>query len=146
MSKRKQVDRFVSPAVVSGYCPEVDETGVVFKSLAGIDGMLVSGCMETDELPKDTKGVTIYVAVENRDGSGKSERLFTSKGKGQVKTEVPVSARSKITVSTDCIGAKGVWIAIAIKPNINNEFMQKVEDHEQGVPLQPRSKAVTRRH
>jgi len=146
MSRKTGIDRFISPAVLNGYCEEVDESGVIFRSLAGIDGVIVNGCIETDEIPKDTKQVAVFVAVENRDGSGKSERLTTPKGEGEVATEVPVSSRSKITISTDCVGAKGVWVAIAIRPNATGKFMQRIEYDEPRVSLPARAKAVTRRN
>lgn len=146
MTRKYSIDRFISPAVLSGYCGQVGEDGIIFRTLAGIDGVVVSGCIETDSIPKDTKGVAVFVVVENRDGSGKSERLTTPKGKGQVVTEVPVSARSKITISTDCVGAIGVWVAIAIRPNAYGQFMQRIEYDEPRVSLPARTKAATRRN
>ena len=135
MSRKTGIDRFISPAVLNGYCEEVDESGIIFRSLAGIDGVIVNGCIETDEIPKDIKQVVLYVSVENRDGSGRAERIATPKGRGEVVTEVPVSSRSKITISTDCVGARGVWVAIAIRPNATGKFMQRIEYDESRVSL-----------
>lgn len=147
MSKVGGIDKLISPVVLGGFCEEVNETGDIFKCLAGLDGIIVSGCIETETLPKGTDSVSVFVTVENRDGSGKSERLTTSKGRGEVDTELPVSSRSKITISTDCIGARGVWTAIVIRPNIQSKFMQRIEhDEPTGVLFQPRTKTITRRN
>ena len=147
MSKIGGSDRLVSPVVLGGYCEEVGETGDVFKCLAGLDGVIVSGCIETEILPKGTDNVAVFVTVENRDGSGRSERITTSKGSGEVDTELSVLARSKITISTDCIGARRVWTAIVIRPNVQGKFMQRIEYNEPaGVLFQPRTKAATLRN
>ena len=146
MSKIRSNDRLVSPVVLGGYCEEVNETGDVFKCLAGLDGVIVSGCIETEILPKGTGNVAVFVTVENQDGSGKSERMTTSKGSGEIDTELPVLARSKITISTDCIEAKKVWTAIVIRPNVQGKFMQRIEyDEPARVLFQPRTKAATLR-
>jgi hypothetical protein len=145
MSRKSSSHNFVPPVVLSGYVSEVGEDGVVLKALAGVEGVLISGYIETDVVPKDTGLVAVFLTVEDRDGTGKSERATTSKGKGEVSSDIPLGARSKITVSTDCIGAKGVWVSLAIRPNIDDKFMQRIEHHESGVPLPTRTKAATRR-
>lgn len=144
---RKNVSRhFVPPTVITGYVDEVKEDGVILKALAGVSGTLIGGCMETEEVPKDTKGVGVYLTVENRDGTGQSEKITTTKGKGEVESDIPLGSRSKITVSTDCVGAKGVWVSLAILPNIDDKFMQRIESDESGVSLPVRTKAATRRN
>lgn len=144
MSRKNASRHFIPPVVITGYVNEVED-GIILKALAGVDGSLVSGYMETDEIPKDTKGVTVFVAIENRDGTGKSEKVTTPKGKGELTTDIPIGPRSKITVSTDCIGAKGVWVSLAILPNVDDKFMQRIEHDEPGIPLPARTKAATRR-
>lgn len=144
---RKNVSRhFVPPTVITSYVDEVKEDGVILKALAGIDGTLVSGCMETEEVPKDTKTVGVFLTVEHRNGTGQSEKITTAKGKGELKTDISLGSRSKITVSTDCAGAKGVWVSLAVRPNIDDKFMQRIEHDESGVSLPVRTKAATRRN
>jgi hypothetical protein len=146
MTRKNASFRFVPPVIISNYVDEVDESGVILKTLAGIDGTLVGGCVDTDKLPEGTKNVRFTINVINRDGSGKSEIISTNKGKGEAEAEIPVQARSKISVLSDCVGAEGTWITLAIRPNIKSKFIEKVEDDESGVSVPTRTKATARRY
>lgn len=145
MSRKSTGRHFVSPVIMGGYVKEVEDDGDILKTLAGVGGTLIGGSIVTDKMPKDSN-MTITLSVENRDGSGKSEQITNAKGTGELETNIPVSATSKISITTDCIGAKGVWVAIAILPNVVNKLVQEVQDDEPGVSLPTRTKAVTRRN
>lgn len=145
MSKRGSSRHYVSPVIISQYKDEVTEDGMVFRGLAGVAGTLIGGAVVTDCLPENTKSVASSLRVEDRDGSGHSETITTMRGSGELVTEMVVKKTSKIIVTTDCIGAKGVWIAMAILPDVVNELMQKVERDEPGVSVQTRRKGPARR-
>lgn len=147
MSKLQSTDRLISPVVICGYCEEVSNSGGVFRGLAGLDGVVVSGCIETETLPKGTSSLSVHVTIENRDGTGMSESILASKGNGEMETELPVTSTSKITISIDCVEAKGIWTAIVIRPNAEGKFMQRIEhDEPTRVLFQPRTKTATHRN
>lgn len=146
MSRKNIRRHFVPPVILTGYIDEVKEDGIVSRGLAGIAGVLVSGCMLAEEVPKNTKGVNVFLTVEHADGTGRSEKITTTKGRGEIEADISVESRSKITISTDGIGAKRVWVSLAIRPNIDNKLMQRIEYNEPGVSFPVRTKAATRRN